>query len=48
LKHAILAFFNLAKRLAKLRTEAQNNDLHRYFDIAFLRCRSLLNISTGC
>jgi len=33
LKKAILAFFNLAKRGAKLHAEAQNNDLRRYFVI---------------
>jgi hypothetical protein len=34
----ILAFFNLAKCGAKLRTEAQNNDLCRCFVIASWRC----------
>jgi hypothetical protein len=33
LKNAIVAFFNLAKRGAKLHAEAQNNDLRRYFVI---------------
>ena len=37
LKDAIVAFFNLAKCGAKLRTEAQNNDLRRYFVIASVR-----------
>jgi hypothetical protein len=37
LKNAIVAFFNLAKCGAKLRTEAQNNDLRRYFAIATVR-----------
>ena len=48
LKNALVAFFNLAKCGAKLRTEAQNNDLRRYFVIASMRCRSLLIKSTGC
>ena len=56
LKNA-LASFNLAKCGAKLRTEAQYNDLRRstqrlstgrYFVIASMRCRSLLSKSTGC
>jgi hypothetical protein len=37
LKNAIVAFFNLAKCGAKLRTKAQNNDLRRNFAIASLR-----------
>jgi hypothetical protein len=32
LKNAIVAFFNLAKREAKLRAEAQNPDLRQDFD----------------
>jgi len=47
LKKTIVAFFNLAKCGAKLRTEAQNNDLRRYFVIASLRWRSLSSKSTG-
>jgi hypothetical protein len=37
LKNAVVALFNLAKCGAKLRTEAQNNDLRRYFGIASMR-----------
>jgi len=48
LKKAIVAFFNLAKCRAKLRTEAQNNDLRRYSVIASLRWRNQLSKSTGC
>jgi hypothetical protein len=48
LKNAVVAFFNLTKCGAKLRTKAQNNDLRRYFVIASMRCRSPLNKSTGC
>jgi hypothetical protein len=33
LKDAVLAFFNLAKREAKLPAKAQNNDLRRHFVI---------------
>ncbi len=43
-----MACFNLAKCGAKLRTEAQNNDLRRHFEIASVRSRSPLNTSTGC
>ncbi len=39
LKNAVVAFFNVAKCEAKLRTEAQNNDLRRYSVIASMRCR---------
>jgi hypothetical protein len=46
LKNAVVAFFNLAKCEAKLRTEAQNNDLRRHFVIASMRRRSLSNSST--
>jgi hypothetical protein len=48
LKNAFVTFFNLTKCGAKLRTEAQNNDLRRYFVIASMRCRNLLIKSTGC
>ncbi len=48
LKNAVVAFFNLAKCKAKLRTEAQNNDLRRNFVIASVRCHSPSNSSTGC
>jgi hypothetical protein len=47
LKNAVVAFFNLAKCEAKLRTEAQNNDLRRHFVIASMRRRSLSNSSTA-
>ncbi len=36
-----MAYFNLAKCGAKLRTEAQNNDLRHYFEIASTRSHSL-------
>jgi hypothetical protein len=39
LKNAVVAFFNLAKCGAKLRTKAQNNDLRRHFGIASMRWR---------
>jgi hypothetical protein len=45
LKNAVVAFFNLAKCGAKLRTKSQNNDLRRHFVIASMRWRSP---STGC
>jgi hypothetical protein len=35
-KNAIMAFFSLAKRGAKLRAEAQNPDLRLDFEIASL------------
>src|SRR5262249_23790211 len=47
LKNAIMTFFNLAKCGAKLRTEAQNIDVRRYFGIASLRCSSPSKKSTG-
>jgi len=37
LKKAIVAFFNLAKGGAKLRTEARNNDLRRHSVISPFR-----------
>jgi hypothetical protein len=48
LKNAVVAFFNLAKCRAKLRTEAQNIALRRYFVIASVRSSSLSIESTGC
>jgi hypothetical protein len=33
LKNAVVAFFNLAKREAKLPAESQNNDWRRHFVI---------------
>jgi hypothetical protein len=49
LKNAIVAFFNLAKCEAKLRTARKITPTSRgYFVIASMRCNSLLIQSTGC